>query len=162
VSTQTFADETVRDLLAAFAAPVPTPGGGSAAALAAAVAAALVERCARVAPGDGFAHARARAGVLGRELVQLADLDASALASLVAASRSGSPETRGAAAEASGPPARLQVAAAEIGELAASLERDGSKAFRGEAICAMLLANAAASIAGTIVAMNLALAARET
>ena len=141
------ADRTVRDLLEAFAAPVPTPGGGSAAALAAASAAALVERCARVTPGPGFAHARARAGTLRSELVLLADSDSAALAALVE--------------DASGPPALVQIAAAEVRELAASLERDGPRAFRGEARCAMLLADAAARIAGMIVALNLALAERE-
>jgi hypothetical protein len=43
----------------------------------------------------------------------------------------------------------------------ASLAQHGHRAFRGEARCAMLLADAAARIAGTIIALNLALTAPE-
>lgn len=162
MSSPALADRTVRDLLEAFAAPVPAPGGGSVAALAAANAAALVERCARATPGPGFAHARARTAALRAELVLLADSDAAALESLAGASRSSAGAIARAAADASGPPARVQIAAVEIRELAASLERDGHRAYRGEARCAMLLADAAARIAGMIIALNRTLAEQET
>lgn len=151
------ADRTFRDLLEAFAAPAPTPGGGSAAALAAAAAAALLERCASAAPATEFAHARARAGALRRELVLLADSDSVALASLVDARRSHPSRLGRAAADASAPPALLRVGAVELTELAASLAQNGRRSFRGEARCAMLLADAAARMAGTIIALNLRL-----
>jgi formiminotetrahydrofolate cyclodeaminase len=162
MNEQALADHSFRELLDVFAAPVPVPGGGSLAALAAAGAAALVERCASVAPGPGFAHARARAGALRSELMVLADTDSAALASLVGASRAYADRVAGAAADASRPPALVQIAAAEISELAASLGRGGKRAFVGEARCAMLLADAAARMAHAIIELNLALADRDT
>ena len=153
------ADRTVRELLDVFAAPVPAPGGGSLAALAAACAAALVERCASVAPGPGFAHSCARARVLRHHLVVLADADAAALSALVRASRAHA--VGSAAAEASRPPALLQIAAREISALAASLGQGGTPAFAGEAHAAMLLADAAAHIARTIIDLNTTVAERD-
>jgi formiminotetrahydrofolate cyclodeaminase/quercetin dioxygenase-like cupin family protein len=148
------AGHTVDSLLDAFATAQPTPGGGSAAALAAAGAAALVERCATASPKPEFARARARAAELRRDLVALADQDATALDALVAATRSSGNDLAVALAAASGPPALLHAAATEVAEMASVLARDGARSSRGEAHCARLLASAAAAMAEAIVALN--------
>lgn len=149
------ANEPFDRLLAAFAEPTAVPGGGSAAALVAALAAALVERCSD-ASHPRFVDARSRASALRKDLVAVADEDARALARFVRAI-SRSPDTAElatAAADASIPPARLSAAALEVAELADSLERHGAIAFRGEAHCAGLLADAAARVAQSIVSEN--------
>jgi methenyltetrahydrofolate cyclohydrolase len=148
------AGHTVDSLLDAFATAQPTPGGGSAAALAAAGAAALVERCATASPKPEFARARARAAELRRDLVLLADQDATALDALVTATRSSGNDLAVALAAASGPPALLHAAATEVAEIASVLARDGARSSRGEAHCARLLASAAAAMAEAIVALN--------
>jgi methenyltetrahydrofolate cyclohydrolase len=150
---------SVHDLLDVLARPVPAPGGGSVAALAAASAAALVERCAGVSAQPELAWAGARAQTLREELLELADRDACALAAFAGSAG----ELRTAAAvDASGPPALLRAAAEEIAELATTLEREGPISYRGEASCARVLATAAASVAQTIVVMNLAYIARQS
>ncbi len=150
-------ERSFRDLLDTFAALTPSPGGGSVAALAAASAAALVERCASATAHSDAARTRTRAAALRVELLVLADRDASALAALAAAADGHA----GAAIDASGPPALLRAAAEEVAALAASLEHDGARAYRGEAHCARVLASAAASVAQTIIVMNLALVGRQ-
>jgi formiminotetrahydrofolate cyclodeaminase len=154
------ADQSFYGLLASFAEPTAAPGGGSALALAAALAAALVERCAN-ASHPQFTDARYRATELRRKLVRLAERDALVLAILADVGlRSQDHEHDdlvAAAADASGPPELLRAAAVEVSALAASLERHGAVAFRGEAHCAMLLADAAARAAESILALNGAL-----
>jgi formiminotetrahydrofolate cyclodeaminase len=89
------ADRTVRDLLDAFAAPVPTPGGGSAAALAGAVAAALLAMVAAMpktragTTEDRTALDRALGDVqpLRHALTDLVDRDAASYDAVVAAYR---------------------------------------------------------------------------
>ena len=149
------ANEPFDRLLAAFAEPTAVPGGASAAALVAALAAALVERCAD-ASHPQFVDTRSRATTLRKELVAVADEDALALACFVGAiaRSSGTAGLTAAAADASVPPARLGAAAIEVAELAESLERHGAMAFRGEAHCARVLADAAARAAQSIVALN--------
>jgi hypothetical protein len=91
----------------------------------------------------------ARAAELRAELLALADRDAEVLAALASA------HDRAAAAEAaSGPPVALRRAAAEVAQLAAPLESTSVPAYRGEAHCARVLAEAAASIADQIVSLN--------
>jgi formiminotransferase-cyclodeaminase len=153
------AELSVRELLDVLATTVPSPGGGSVAALAAASAAALVERCAGASAHPGFEEARSRARTLREELIALADRDASAVSALAG---SIAEYRTGAAVDASGPPALLRAAAEEIAAIATVLEREGATTYRGEASCARVLATAAASMAQTIIVMNLALVGRQT
>ena len=151
------ADQSLSDLLASFAERSAAPGGGSASALAAALAAALVERSAN-ASHPQFADARSRATELHKKLVKVAERDALALSSLAnVGPRSHDHDYLAAATAASGPPALLREAAVEGSALAASLERHGAVAIRGEAHCAMLLSDAAARAAESILALNGAL-----
>jgi formiminotetrahydrofolate cyclodeaminase len=86
-------DKSVRDLLAAFASPDPTPGGGSASAVASAIGASLLMMVAAMpktrSGSDGdraalAASAEALAGVQ-RQLIDAIDLDTAAYDRVVAA-----------------------------------------------------------------------------
>lgn len=138
--------QTSGSLLDAFAAPVATPGGVSAAALAAAIAAALVERCAAGVPA-----VRTRAGALRGELTAVADDDIPVLHALATTAPA---DRAAAAAAASGPAIRLGAAATEVAGLARTMECDGPPRLRGEALCAALLAEAAAATAAAVIAAN--------
>jgi formiminotetrahydrofolate cyclodeaminase len=88
-------DLTVRDLIAAFAAPEPTPGGGSAAALAGSVGAALLAmvaslgkpRAATAEDVERLMEAGRRCTALSTELAALIDRDSDAYQAVVAAYR---------------------------------------------------------------------------
>ena len=139
-------DQTYAGLLESFAAPVVTPGGVSAAALAAAMAAALVERCAAKDPA-----VRSRAVLLRAELIAVAEDDIPVLQALATTA----PADRGtAAAAASRPAAALRDAAGEVARLARTMERTGPRRLQGEALCAALLAEAAAATAVAVIAAN--------
>ena len=140
-------DETYAGLLEAFAAPVATPGGISAAALAAAMAAALVERC---------AAARAD-GPQPRGPAALRALDGGRRRHSACCTRSPPPRRPIAGPRPPphpGPAARLRDAATEVAGLARTMERDGPPRLRGEALCAALLAEAAAATAVAVIAAN--------
>jgi formiminotetrahydrofolate cyclodeaminase len=86
-------DRSVRDLLAAFSSPDPTPGGGSAAALASAVGASLLAMVAGLpktrtgTDADRAALASAASALAGvrRELAEAIDADTAAYDQVVAA-----------------------------------------------------------------------------
>jgi formiminotetrahydrofolate cyclodeaminase len=88
-------DKTVRELLAAFASPDPTPGGGSASALAAAVGASLLTMVASLpktrsnTDEERTALAAARASLAGlrERLTEAIDADTAAYDQVVAAYR---------------------------------------------------------------------------
>ena len=87
------ADQSVRDLLAAFSSTDPTPGGGSASALASAVGASLLMMVAglpktRTGSGDDRAALTSAAGVLAdirKRLTDAIDADTTAYDQVVAA-----------------------------------------------------------------------------
>jgi formiminotetrahydrofolate cyclodeaminase len=86
-------DRSVRDLLAAFSSPDPTPGGGSAAALASAIGASLLAMVAGLpktrtgTDADRAALASAASALAGvrRELAEAIDADTAAYDQVVAA-----------------------------------------------------------------------------
>jgi methenyltetrahydrofolate cyclohydrolase len=88
-------DKSLRDVLAAFASPRPTPGGGSASALAAATGAALLRMVAALpktrtgSEDDRSALTAAAAGLTGvqQQLMEAVDGDAAAYDAVVAAYR---------------------------------------------------------------------------
>jgi len=96
------ADKSVRDLLAVFSAPTPTPGGGSAAALASAVGASLLTMVASLpktragTDDDRAALASAASALAGirRQLTEAIDADTAAYDQVVGAYKrpKGSPE----------------------------------------------------------------------
>ena len=87
------ADASLRELLAAFASPDPTPGGGSASAVSAALGASLLVMVAtlpktRAGSDDdraALAAAAATLGVVQLQLIEAIDLDAAAYDHVVAA-----------------------------------------------------------------------------
>jgi formiminotetrahydrofolate cyclodeaminase len=98
-------DGSVRDLIAAFASPQPTPGGGSAAALASAVGAALLTmvtglpktRTGSEEERAALAGAAAALGGIREQLTAAIDRDTAAYDRVVAAYKlpKGSPEEQG-------------------------------------------------------------------
>ena len=83
------ADLPVRELVGRLASSVPTPGGGSAAALVGAMAAALVEMVGALTAGgvEAVREIGAAAAVRRSELLELAELDASAYQAVITARR---------------------------------------------------------------------------
>jgi formiminotetrahydrofolate cyclodeaminase len=93
--TSRLSELSVRELLDRLGTDDPVPGGGSAAALAGAAGAALVQMVVALTTGrptaadheDELTEIRVRCATLSSELLRLAELDAAAYASVVAARR---------------------------------------------------------------------------
>jgi methenyltetrahydrofolate cyclohydrolase len=147
-------------LLDDLAARTASPGGGSAAAYACALAAALTERAASFA-AEELAGTGARARELRERALELERRERHAYGPVLEASRSSreDPERgarlRAALSGAAEPPLELARIAAEVAELAAQASRDGNPNLRGDAITAVLLAEAVCAAAGTLVRINL-------
>jgi formiminotetrahydrofolate cyclodeaminase len=153
-------DQSLGELLDGVAARTAAPGGGTAAASACALAAALAEMAARFAP-DGMAAEAARAAELREQSLELAERELRAYEPVLEALRS-SPDDpgredrlRAARSRAADPPLALARVAAELAELAVSVSRRGNPRVRGDAITAVLLAEAACGAAATLVRINL-------
>jgi methenyltetrahydrofolate cyclohydrolase len=141
--------EPLEGFLADVAAATPAPGGGSSAAVAAALAAALVEMSARLASSDPAAE---RASTLRARALRLAEDELSSYAPVLEAC---TPSERLLALEsASEPPAQIAETAAEVAELGAEVAGSASAAVRGDALTGVVLAEAAASAATRLVAIN--------
>jgi formiminotetrahydrofolate cyclodeaminase len=153
---QSLLDLTVRDLLGSVAARTPAPGGGGVAALVTALAAGLAGMAARFGDGTGAE----RADTLRAAVAPLADADAAAYRSYLAATRlpRDDPGRAGAVAaarqEAIAVPARIAELAGEVAELAADLARTGNPNLHGDATAAVNLAAAAATTAAALIAAN--------
>jgi formiminotetrahydrofolate cyclodeaminase len=142
-------NQSVERFLEAVASDAPAPGGGSSSAFVAGLGAALVEMSARLA---GRSEAIARAGELRRQAMTLAEEELTSYAPVLAAR---SDEERSAAlAAASEPPARVAELAAEVAELGIDVAASTSAAVRGDALAGVVLAEAAASAAARLVAIN--------
>jgi formiminotetrahydrofolate cyclodeaminase len=145
-----FGKQPLSSFLSAVADATPAPGGGSSAGVAAALAASLVEMSAAL--GDR-ADAAARAGELRRRALELAEEELSSYAPVLEAR---TPSDREAAlALASEPPCQIAETAAEVAELGVAVAGSASPAVRGDALTAVTLAEAAASAAARLVAINL-------
>jgi methenyltetrahydrofolate cyclohydrolase len=144
-------NQSLERFVEAVASDTPAPGGGSSAAVAAALAAALVEMSARLA---GRADAVEAAGRLRTEAMRLAEEELTAYAPVLAAR---SPEQRTAAlATASEAPARVAELAAQVAGLGIDVADSSSTPVRGDALAGVVLAEAAASAAARLVAINVA------
>lgn len=156
------ADRTVAAMLDELAAPTPAPGGGSVAALACALGAGLAQMTAGL-PADRPDRARTtRAGELRELALELADRELESYRPVLEAlrepaDRPGRDQRLAAAlAEASEAPAEIAVAAAEVCTLAAEVADRASPAVRGDAVTAVIVAEAAARSAARLVEINLA------
>ncbi len=146
----------------------PAPGAGSSAAVAAALGAALLEMVAGIElardtpPAAVPTDAPERARGLRAQALELADRDLSSYVPVLEALRSPKedPERgarlREALAAASGTPLAVAEAAAETAELAAKVTAATPAAVRGDALAGVLIAEAAAVAAASLVEINLA------
>src|SRR5687768_15571528 len=162
------ADQPLARLLDVVAAADPAPGAGSSAAVASALAAALLEMTATLALGreDGAQalpeDAPARAQALRRRALELADRDMSSYAPVLEVLRlpADSPDRADrlaiALADASRTPLAIAEAAAETAALAARVTAASKPAVRGDALAGVLIAEAAAVAATSLVEINLA------
>ena len=139
------------------------PAGGSAAAVAVALAAALTGMAARFSE-DGLAEApefSARADSLRKEASALAQADAAAYGRVLGArGTSGDPDLRWrrieeALSEAADVPLAVAGVGAEVAGLAARLAQKGNPNLRGDAMCAVLLAEAGTRAAVELAEINL-------
>ena len=164
-----FAGETLGGFLERVASSDPAPGGGAAAAVSVALAAGLVGMAARfsdaqVADASGIADEADR---LRQEAVDLAAQDADAYGEVLSAFRlpKTSPERPGrlhtALERAAEVPLAVAEAAATTAALAARLAREGNPNLHGDAVVAVLLADAAARGAARLVELNVALGGLE-
>lgn len=148
--------------LAAFldevARATPAPGGGTSAALAFALGAALVEMSAGLAGDTGAAS---RAGRLRARALELAEVELSAYAPVLKAARlprddpARAVRLEDALLEASRTPLAIAEGAAEAAELGAAVARASSPSVHGDAVTGVLVAEAAAAAAATMVEINL-------
>jgi methenyltetrahydrofolate cyclohydrolase len=144
------AKQSVERFLGAVASDAPAPGGGSSAAVAAALGAALVEMAAKLA---GRADAVTSGEELRRRALDLAEQELNSYAPVLAAR---SDEERAAAlAVASEAPAQVAEVAAEVAALGLDVAAASTPAVRGDALTGVTLAEAAASAAARLVAINL-------
>jgi formiminotetrahydrofolate cyclodeaminase len=146
------------DLLESLAAPTACPGGGSAAAVVVAFAAALVEKAARLSR-DSWPHSDgtiAQAQALRRRAMPLAERDAEVYSAAIAALSIPSNELGPALSRAAAVPLLIAEAAADVAALAREVAERGTPEFRGEAVIAAVLADAAAKAAMHLVEINLA------
>jgi formiminotetrahydrofolate cyclodeaminase len=160
------ADQPLGRLLGFVAAPDPAPGGGSSAAVAAALSAALLEMSATLEAArersEVDAEVAERAHELRAEALELADRDLSSYAPVLDAQRlpAGSPARAEALTEAlsaaSQTPLAIAEAAAEVAELAARVTAVCNLAVRGDALAGVLIAEAAATAATSLVEVNVA------
>jgi formiminotetrahydrofolate cyclodeaminase len=152
------ADQPLGRLLGFVAATDPAPGGGSSAAVSAALGAALLEMSACLADEVEIAE---RAGELRAAALELADRELSSYAPVLEAMRlpAGNPERderiSAALAEASHTPLAIAEAAAEAAQLGAQVTAVSKPTIRGDALAGVLIAEAAAVAAASLVEVNL-------
>jgi methenyltetrahydrofolate cyclohydrolase len=163
------AEQPLREVLEEVAARTPAPGGGSSSAWACALGAGLVEMSARFGSQDGDRAAgrdglRAlgdRAAELRGQLLELAERDLDSYRPVLEARRlpHGDPERarrlEAALTEASEVPLEVARIAAEVAGLGAEVAAAGQADLRGDAIVSVLLAEAAARSAASLVERNL-------
>ena len=159
-TTSEYLDLPLRTFLDLVASDNPAPGGGSVAAVAVALAAGLSGMAARLSAGqlaDGLA---ARADALRRRVAPLAEADAESYGRVLAAYREPDSETRRErASDALSGAADVPLAVAEVGSevagIAARLVEEGNPNLEGDAIAALLLAEAGVRAVTVLVEINL-------
>lgn len=159
-------DQPVGELLEALSARTSAPGGGSAAGVALGLAAALCAMAARFSDRslEGAAEAAEMADSVRLRALQLADEDAAAYGRVLAARRLPADVPAAdreealatAVAEAVAVPLEVAELGAELARLANEVASSGNPRLLGDAITAVLLAEAAAAAAATLVEINLA------
>lgn len=144
-----FDKQSLENFLEAVAAGTPAPGGGTSAGVTTALAAALVEMSAALADS---ADAAEHAGEMRLRALRLAEEELSSYAPVLEARTEADRVT--ALDAASEPPAQIAELAADVAELGVSVAESASEAVRGDALTGVTLAEAAASAAARLVAIN--------
>jgi len=151
-------DVSVREFLGLLGSSEPAPAAGGAAALAVGLGASLcamvASRSVRQLAGDA-ADLRSRAEQLAEAVAPLADADAEAYRTVIAARRRGG-DVAGALSAASDAPLLVAEVGAAVTALAARLASDGNPNARGDALTAGLLAAAGTRACCELVRINLA------
>jgi methenyltetrahydrofolate cyclohydrolase len=138
------------------------PGGGSAAAVSVALAAGLSSMAARLSTKQltDSAVLAQRAERLRERVAPLAQADADAYGLVLAAQRAPNTDdrdgrVRSALSDAADVPLAVAEAGAEVAKIAARLASDGNPNLKGDAICALMLADAGVRAAARLVEINL-------
>ena len=150
---------TSGDLWDRLADPGAAPGGGSAAAVVAGMAAALTAKAARRS-SNSWSDARgvaAQAGSLAKRCTELAQEDAHAFDAALQALENPT-DVALPLAQTVAVLLELGETAADVAELAARTAEHCDGTFRGDAVSATLLAEAAARVVTALVASNLTVA----
>ena len=157
--TPDYLEMPVRRFLDLLAAGESAPGGGSAAAVSVALAAGLSSMAARLSTQQlaDAAELAARAEGLRERVAPLARADAVAYGRVLAAQRSLEADERvwAALSEAADVPLAVAEAGVEVAGIAARLASEGNPNLKGDARCAVLLADAGVRAAATLVEINL-------
>src|SRR5829696_7390270 len=164
-TTSEYLDLPLEAFLDLVASGEPAPGGGSVAAIAVALAAGLSGMAARLSAGqlanaDGLAD---RADIARRRVAPLASIDAESYGRVLDAYREPDSETRSKrVSDALSGATDVPLAIAEIGNevagIAARLVEEGNTNLVGDAITAVLLAEAGVRAAVTLAEINLSAA----
>jgi formiminotetrahydrofolate cyclodeaminase len=160
ITTSEYLDLPLREFLDLVASDNPAPGGGSVAAVAVALAAGLSGMAARLSAGqlaDGLAD---RADAARRRVAPLARIDAESYGHVLEAYREPESETRRErVSDALSGATDVPLAVAEVGNegasIAARLVEGGNTNLVGDAITAVLLAEAGVRAAVTLAEINL-------
>jgi methenyltetrahydrofolate cyclohydrolase len=161
-TTSEYLDLPLNEFLELVASSGPAPGGGSVAAVAVALAAGLAGMAARLS-ADQLAEASGladRADASRRRVAPLARADSEAYGRVLEAYREPDSETRmervrEALSGASDVPLAVAEAGSEVAGIAARLVEEGNPNLRGDAIAAVLLAEAGVRAAKVLVEINL-------
>lgn len=157
-----FTADTLAGFLDQLASQDPAPGGGAAAAVSAALAAGLVAMVARFSVSEvpDAPEVAGEADRLRHEALRLAGQDAEAYRAVLGAFRlpEDSPHRSGrigtALEGAADVPLRIAATAARTATLGSRLAREGNANLHGDAVVAVLLADAAAKGAVRLVELN--------
>ena len=158
--TPDYLELPVGSFLDLVAAGDPAPGGGSVAAVSVALAAGLSSMAARLstkqlADAPGLAE---RTEGLRERVAPLARADALAYGRVLVAQRAADDDdgrVRAALSEAADVPLAIAEAGAQVARIAARLASDGNPNLKGDALCALLLADAGVRAAIRLVEINL-------
>jgi methenyltetrahydrofolate cyclohydrolase len=167
-TTSEYLDLPLKAFLDLVASGGPAPGGGSVAAIAVALAAGLSGMAARLSAGqlaDADELAR-RADVARRRVAPLARIDAESYGRVLDAYGEPDSETRrmrvsDALSGATDVPLAIAEIGNEVAGIAARLVEDGNPNLQGDAIAAVLLAEAGVRAATVLVEINLSSANAE-
>ena len=159
-TTSEYLDLPLRAFLDLVASGQPAPGGGSVAAVAVALAAGLSGMAARLSAGELADELADRADAARRRVAPLARIDAESYGRVLDAYREPDSETRrervsDALSGATDVPLAVAEVGNEVADIAARLVEEGNTNLVGDAITAVLLAEAGVRAAVTLAEINL-------